>query len=190
METCGDYGGNEGECELAAGWGTDRSEGKCKHHCGTSPDGSSHENNGFAETHGLRSDGRKWFKRHRDDVAEDVEQMVAAWMEDAPFDWSNTGNVRLLVDAAINECQIRRGDEYIDEEGAVITEFKGVTEDGREMYEDKENPAFKPKSRLQRDTVRILEKLGILDDGDDDTTVNVNVHEEILDGLKAGHDSE
>jgi len=179
-DECGDHGGDGGDCGLAAGWGTDFDSGKCKHHRGTSPDGSSHEGNDFAvgndggdgapennghnEQHGLRSDGQKWFARHREEAAEDVRRMVAAWMEDAPFGWENTGNVRLLVDAAINECQIRRGDEFIEEEGAVITEFKGVAEDGREIQERKENPALMAKSRLQRDTVRILEKLGILDD--------------------------
>ena len=98
-------------------------------------------------------------------------------------------NLNALVDAAINECQVRRGDEYIREEGIIVEDFDGIAQDGRDIHERKENPAFMAKSRLQRDTIRILDKLGITPDGDD-TTVNVNVHEEILDGLKAGHDSE
>jgi len=185
-ETCGDHGGRrtrDGEpCERPAGWGREADTGKCRNHCGVSPDGGeSHENNGHAETHGLRSDARKWFKRHRDEAAEDVQQMVEAWMADAPFGFDNTGNVSLLVDAAINECQIRRGDEYIREEGVVVTEFKGVAEDGREIYEDTENPAFNAKSRLQRDTVRILEKLGILDDPESQKAESVDTLAEIID---------
>ena len=165
-------------------------QNRCRMHGGATEDAGAPEGNGNAETHGLRSDGRKWFERHRDEAEADVRRMVAGWMERAPFGWDNYGNVQLLVDAAINECQIRRGDKYIREEGVVVSDFDGIAQDGREIHERKENPAFMTKSRLQRDTIRILNKLGILADDDDDTTVNVNVHEEILDGLKAGHDSE
>jgi len=178
-----------GYCRAHPGKGTDHvGEGRCKLHGGAST--GAPKNNGNAETHGMRADGRKWFERHREDAAEDVQLMVEAWMADAPFDWDNYGNVQLLVDAAINECQIRRGDEYIREEGHIVEDFDGIAKDGREIYERKENPAFMAKSRLQRDTVRILDKLGILESDDDDTTVNVNVHEEILDGMKAAHGDE
>jgi hypothetical protein len=183
-DICGNYGGHRqdgGKCQRPAGWGRDADTGKCRRHYGMTDGGESHENNGNAEKHGMTSDGRKWFARHRDDVAEDVELMVEAWMDDAPFGWENTGNVSLLVDAAINECQVRRGDEYIQEEGVVVTEFKGVAEDGREIYEDTENPAFKAKSRLQRDTVRILEKLGILDDPETQKAESVETLAEIID---------
>jgi hypothetical protein len=154
-------------------------------HGGNSP--GAPENNGNNEKHGMRSDGQKWFERHRDEVEDDVRRAVMGWMERAPFGWDNYGNVQLLVDAAINECQVRQGDRYIREEGMIVEDFDGVAQDGRDINERKENPALMAKSRLQRDTVRILEKLGVLE-SDDDTTVNVNVHEEILDGLKAAHE--
>jgi hypothetical protein len=136
----------------------------------------------------MRSDPEKWFERHREDAADDVRRMVAAWMREAPFGWDNHGNVQLLTFAAINECQIRRGDEWIREEGLIIEDFDGVTQDGRDVHERKENPAFMAKSRLQRDTVRILDKLGVLPDDDPDTTVEVNVHEELLSGMKAAYE--
>jgi hypothetical protein len=47
-DECGDHGGDEGNCGLPAGWGTDFDSGKCRHHRGTSPDGSSHESNDWA----------------------------------------------------------------------------------------------------------------------------------------------
>ena len=159
---------------------------RCRMHGGDSP--GAPENNGHNETHGLRADGEKWFARHRDDAEEDVRRAVAGWMERAPFGWDNYGNVRLLVDAAINECQVRRGDAYIREEGVIVESFEGYAEDGREITERKENPAFMAKSRLQRDTVRILDKLDIIN-SDADADVTVNVHEELLDGLKAAHDN-
>lgn len=58
-DECGDHGGrtNSGEpCGLPAGWGTPNDSGRCKHCLGTSPDGSSHEGNDNAATHGAWSD--------------------------------------------------------------------------------------------------------------------------------------
>jgi hypothetical protein len=189
-DVCGATTNDDGECQLPAGWGTDHTgEGRCKLHGGaggTNADGSSHENNGNAETHGLTADGEKWFERHRDEVGDDVRLTVAGWMREAPFGWDNYGNVQLLVDAAINECQIRQGDEYIREEGIVIESFDHIAEDGREVWETKENPALKPKSRLQRDTVRILEKLGILDDPE---TQNAKSRRELADAVREALDS-
>jgi len=54
-DECGDHGGKGGECGLPAGWGTDFDSGKCRHCRGTSPDGSSHEGNDWAATHGAYS---------------------------------------------------------------------------------------------------------------------------------------
>jgi hypothetical protein len=53
-DQCGDHGDHD--CGLPAGWGTDFESGKCRHCRGTSPDGSSHEGNDFAATHGAYSE--------------------------------------------------------------------------------------------------------------------------------------
>lgn len=135
-DQCGDHGGTNSSgnpCGQAAGWGTKFDSGKCRQHRGTSPDGTSHENNGYAETHGLTSEGAKWFERHRDEVGDDVRRMVAGWMQEASFGYENHGNVLLLVDAAINESQVRRGDDYIRENGLVVESFDHIAEDGREV---------------------------------------------------------
>jgi hypothetical protein len=58
-DTCGDHGGTNRDgdpCGQPAGAGTDFDSGKCKHHRGTSPDGSSHEGNNHAATHGAWSE--------------------------------------------------------------------------------------------------------------------------------------
>lgn len=73
-ETCGDYGGmskQTGEpCERVAGWGTEFEEGKCSYHRGTNADGSSHEGNDFATTHGA-------FKEHfRSDLEDDEKTAI------------------------------------------------------------------------------------------------------------------
>lgn len=159
--------------------------GKCHSHGGAEGSGAP-EGNGNAETHGLTSEGKKWFERHRDEVGDDVRKMVAGWMREASFGYENHGNVRLLVDAAINECQIRQGDQYIREEGVVVESFDRIAEDGRQVYETKENSAFKPKSRLQRDTVRILEKLGILDDPESEKAASQS---ELADAVRDALDS-
>ncbi|QLG63094.1 hypothetical protein [Halorarum salinum] len=54
-DECGDHGGTNrhGEpCGRPAGWGTEFDDGKCRNHRGTSRDGSSHEGNTNAATHG------------------------------------------------------------------------------------------------------------------------------------------
>ena len=56
---CGDHGGTnrrDEPCGKPEGWGTDFDSGKCRHHRGTSPDGSSHEGNQNARKHGAFSD--------------------------------------------------------------------------------------------------------------------------------------
>lgn len=169
-DICADHGGTKknGEpCTLAAGWGTPNDSGRCRYCLGVSADGGeSHKDNGHAETHGLTADAEKWFKRHKEEAEDDVKRMVSAWMEDAPFGYGNEGNVRLLIHAAINECQMRQGNEYIDDEGIIEESFEGVSEDGRDIIEKKENPVFLQKDRLQRTTIRMLKELGILDDPD------------------------
>lgn len=164
-DECGlDHGGTNSAgdpCGRPAGWGTDFDSGKCKHHRGTSPDGKSHEDNGFAETHGLTADAEKWFERHRDDVEDDVKAMVTDWMQLAPFGWEVSGNVRMLVNAAINECQIEQGDRYIRENDVIVD--KPISAGEGVAFQQVENPAFGYKSKLQKDTLRILNKFGILD---------------------------
>jgi hypothetical protein len=70
QDECGDHGGNKGTCGLPAGWGTDFDSGKCKFHRGTNADGSSHEENDNAVTHGA-------FKEHfRADLTTDEKDAI------------------------------------------------------------------------------------------------------------------
>ena len=58
QDECGDHGyhNSSGDpCGRPAGWGTDFDSGACRHHRGTSADGSSHEKNQNAQRHGLHS---------------------------------------------------------------------------------------------------------------------------------------
>lgn len=143
--------------------------GRCNHHgaantashTGNAYADGGKPNNGNAEKHGLSSEGEKWFKRHRDDVEEQVKERVESWVENAPFGW-DSGNIELLVHRAIKEEQLKQGDEYIEENGAIIQEKK-VAGDGTFVTVDKENPAFKYQSRIHRTTLRMLKDMNILD---------------------------
>lgn len=187
-DICGRSGKEHGtdECQLPAGWGTDHAgEGACKHHGGNSGgarDGAgAPENNGNAETHGMRSDAEKWFERHREEVGQEVRETVATAVEYAPFSWHNTLKMKKLVSAAVNEEQIRYGDGYIDDEGIVVKQTKGVNEYGDAIEDDAENPVFLTKDRLQRTSLRILKDLGYLDDPD---TQQADATGEFADAMK------
>lgn len=160
----------QGYCRATPGRGTDHvGEGRCKHHGGTNSGENGQggtENNGNAETHGLTSDAEKWFARHREEVEDDVRLLVQSWMDRAPFGWDVHGNVWILVECAIDEVRMRQADDYVDDEGIVVSHFDGVADDGRDIIERKENPALLPKSRMKKDTMRTLKDLGILDDPD------------------------
>lgn len=89
-DECGDHGGsnrNDEPCGRPAGWGTDFDSGKCRQHRGTSPDGSSHEGNDWAEgnegggaeegntnavKHGAYADEHAFYS----EVATDVERKI------------------------------------------------------------------------------------------------------------------
>lgn len=76
-DECGDHGGRNADgdpCGNAAGWGTPDDSGKCRHHRGTSPDGSSHEGNDWGATHHAYSQSfvEDWL---REDEIERVEQL-------------------------------------------------------------------------------------------------------------------
>lgn len=80
-DECGDHGGtnrNDEPCGNEAGWGTDFDTGKCRFHRGTSPDGSSHENNDFAKTHGAFSEH---FRSDLTDAEERALEAVISHLE-------------------------------------------------------------------------------------------------------------
>ena len=166
-DRCGAKCRNGGFCENYPVDGADR----CRMHGGTTPTKEDNPNvgngeqsgNGNAETHGGYADAEKWFDRHRDECSDEVRTTVGAWVDQAAFDWSNHGNIKLLVEAAINEQQIGNLNDYIREHGEIVETVVDTDEAGRPVTSEEENPAFLAKSRLTKDTVRILNKFGILD---------------------------
>lgn len=176
-ETCGAENRNGEPCSLSAGWGTEHTgEGRCKFHGGASsgaPDG-----NGNAEKHGMSADAEKWFERHRDDVEDRVREKVARAVEHVPFSWENLMKMDELVQAAINQEQVRKGDQYINDIGIMRKETIPVGESA--IRQDEENPASLQKSRLQKDTIRLLKDLGYLDDPESEKAESMKTVVEIL----------
>jgi len=166
-ETCADYGGKRQDgvpCGRAAGWGTDFEDGKCRNCRGTSPDGSSHENNGNAEKHGLESDRGKWFDRHRDDAEPLVRALVESYVSDAPFGWDSLAKVDQLCEVAIDQARLRHSNEWLND--FLSEQTVSVTENGREITRLEENPAHMPRDRIKRTNAKILKDLGVMDDPD------------------------
>lgn len=176
-ETCGAKNRNGEPCALSAGWGTDHTgEGRCKFHGGKGS--GAPEGNGNSEKHGLQADHVKWFDRHRDDVGDRVREKVARAIEHVPFDWENLMKMDELVQAAINQEQVRKGDQYIRDRGIMRKETIPVGESA--IRQDEENPASLQKSRLQKDTIRLLKDLGYLDDPDSQQAESMQSIAEIL----------
>lgn len=180
-DECGDHGGRNSDdepCGRAAGWGTPDDTGRCRRHRGTSPDGSSHEGNDFAEgndggapegngnaeKHGLKSDRGKWFERHREEAEPLVRALVESYLKDAPFGWESTAKVDQLTEVAIDQARLRHSNEWLDE--FLTEQTVDVTENGEEITKLEENPAHMPRDRIKRTNAKLLKELGILDDPD------------------------
>lgn len=164
-EECGDYGGNDGECGLAAGWGTDFEDGKCKHHRGTSPDGSSHEGNGNAITHGATADPVNLYRHLTDDEREWVDALVAGYLEEAPFgeDSPKVERLRMTCTIIYQEWSAR---EAVLREGMSEDTVVGVSDDGAPIVRTDEHHLTDTAGKHNQ-TVRMnLKDLGLLDDPD------------------------
>lgn len=149
-----------GRCRMHGANLTGASEGN--DHALMNDGGSPPEGNGNAEKHGMDSDPEKWFERHRDDVEEAVKEKVKELVSKLDITFSDTTEVELITEIAVQMEQMKQGDEYIKEEGFIVTEKK-VAGDGSFIKVNTENPALNAKSRLFRDNIRALNKLGVLD---------------------------
>lgn len=194
---CGDHGGSNGECGLPAGWGTDFDSGRCRHHRGTSPDGSSHENNDNAATHELYSQSNTYYQR-RDDGAQQLIDAIFADYHEAYVTRHGeppTGDEAMLFKIAVNIHKQLKADDWdvikpdsLDSGHPLIDRSEQRTPQGEPYYEYIVTAVDKAEHRLATRTRQWLKDMDLLGSDDEDgTTVNVNVHEELLSGLKAAH---
>jgi len=127
-------------------------------------DGGPPPANGNAERHGLYADRSKYYQRLDDDAKAWVDALVEDWLADAPFGPDNLAGLEMLRKCAIDEHKRRRANELIDDQGIVTENVVGWDDDGDPIVKVEENPANLPYSRLQRDTVKTLKELGVLND--------------------------
>lgn len=154
--TCRDGSG----CEAYPLQGRD----KCRMHAGTSAGGESHENNGNAETHTLRSDPGPYYERQSDAEQERIDEWAGSWARRGGYD--GLGFDKLFHTHAVKLHQVERADEHIGDEGTIISRVVDRTESGEAIVQDEENPAFLLQSRAIKDITRFLKEMGCLDDPD------------------------
>lgn len=124
-------------------------------------DGGAPEGNNNAEKHGMSADCWNWFENHREEVEDNVRESVANLVSKLDVTWDDTTEIKLLTELAIQQEQMKQGDEYIEEEGFITEEV--VVSGDDVVTRAIENPALRAKSRLFRDTLKGLNKFGVLD---------------------------
>ena len=131
-------------------------------HLGKSVDGSSHEGNQNATSHGLHSDPVNLL----DELYEDDEEAYA-WIQDkfesylkvAPFD-RGSAHADQLMQVCVREYSIWKASGLQIDSG-VVTEQTREGEHG--LYEvAEESPVNLPLDRMERTVVQRLEKLGVM----------------------------
>lgn len=175
-ETCGDHGGTnrEGEpCGRPAGWGMDASSGKCKHHAGTSPDGSSHEGNQNARTHGLHSTPEYLLEdvdeKHLDTYHATHEALCTRYEEFHGFEPDFAAKKRLSR-ISVEIIKEDLADEYLKEEndGHILTEEQVVDydPDKGKISKSETSKVLTVLTDLKRETRLTLKDMGLLKDPD------------------------
>lgn len=201
-DECGDHGGRNssgGPCGRPAGWGTDFADGKCKHHRGTSPDGSSHEENANAVTHGAYADENTLY----DEVFSDREVDLVDWIFEDYYELYQhkhgvepvAGHKLRLFKIAVNSVtEMRVGNWYSDKPDDLetgvpyINRETHISESGQRYYRYKKAPSIAAIKHLEGYNRKWLEKLDLLPDVGAD--VEVNVTAEMWDDLTAYYEGD
>ena len=121
-------------------------------------------NNGNGSKHNLSADKSAWFKRQDEQTQQDVLELWQGWVERAN---DPDGAESILWDAAVNEFILGDADEYLAEEGFIVETVIGVDDQGNPITKEEEHPALLPRSRMQKDTLRILKDTGVLSSAED-----------------------
>jgi hypothetical protein len=194
-DECGDHGGNQGECGLPAGWGTEFDSGKCKHHRGTSPDGTSHEDNTNAVTHGAYADCNSYYqnvldedlRQFVDDVFADYLGKYEALHGDPPlgieaelFRVAVTHAKDIGLDRWADEKPdgLDSGHPLVDEETEIVPVGEGRIETQRRY---RESVVLAAQKKLSNDRRMWLKDLGLLEDPD---SQNAEGRKDVADALR------
>ncbi|MFD1515102.1 hypothetical protein [Halomarina rubra] len=180
-EECGDYGGSnrDGEpCGRPAGWGTDFPDGKCRHHRGTSPDGTSHNDNTNAVTHGLYAQTNATYQQVlTDDERQLVDDIFSDYLADyeARHGEATTGTRAELFRIAVSYGKHVHADrwaiekpESLESGNAAVDRETHVSDGGETYYTYKETVVAKGQRALSRDRRAWLKDLGLMGASPDD----------------------
>lgn len=172
--TCGDHGGHKknGEpCGYVAGWGTDFEDGKCKKHRGTSPDGSSHENNGNAAKHNRRADKSKLWQRmnpDRKELWEAVKQAQIDRHKERHGDDPNAEDIDAYEDRAWSAVLKKYSRDYMaecmEETGNPLMERVTRTIDGETVTYTQPNQLLDEITHNRREDRLAAKDRGMLND--------------------------
>lgn len=144
--------------------------GRCYVHRQRAPEGNTNP-----MTHGLYAQRTNYYQSRSETEKAVIEAWVDAWVTDAPFDREHVGKLNELYRAAIDQHRAMHAvNEFVDDDGelvgltrqSVIKDEQGnvvMGEDGEPLTEETENPANLPYSRLDRDVMSKLSKLGVMD---------------------------
>jgi len=197
-DECGDHGGRrqDGEpCGRQAGWGTPNDSGRCRQCLGTSADGSSHEDNTNAVTHGAYADCNSYYQKVLDDgLRQFVDDVFADYLEkyeqlhgEPPlgleaelFRVSVTHAKDIGLDRWADEKPqgLESGHPLVDEETEIVPIGEGKTETQRRY---RESVVLAAQKKLSNDRRMWLKDLGLLEDPD---SQNAAARGDVADALR------
>jgi hypothetical protein len=195
---------NGEQCGHPEGWGTDNDTGPCKFHGGALEGGAREgagapERNRNAVSHARYSDSNLYYQEDCNDVDRAlIDDIYADYHEDyvALHGEPSTGHDGMLFKVAVNIHKILTADDWprmrpdaLDSGHPLIDRSEKRTAQGDEYYQYVESAVTKAEKRLSSMVRNWLKDFGLLKN-DEDTTVEVNVHEELLDGMKAAYEGD
>lgn len=185
-------------CGHPPGWGTDNDTGPCKFHGGAAEGQGAPEGNDNAARHEMYAERNAYYQRRDkreqqliDDIYEDYRKEYERRHGREPL----TGDDLKLFGIAVGLHKTElRADDWPDERPdglesghELVDRSEKRTAQGEPYYEYKPAAVIRGEKTVSQDVRMWLKDLGLLDTPDD-TTVEVNVHEELLDGMKAAYE--
>jgi len=133
-------------------------------HAGTSSDGSSHEGNGNAITHGVTADPLNLYSHLGDDAAEWIDALADGYRDVLGYEESDPRMER-VTRACIHIYQANSGEGQILEDGLTESQTIGVSDEtGKPIVRDDGHHLNKVVLKRDKEARQILRTLGAFDD--------------------------
>lgn len=188
------YSHDTGYCE-----GHPMDNGCCYHHGGQRENGGAPEGNGNAVRHEMFAERNAYYQRRSeagqaliDAIYEDYREEFIAQNGREPLAGEDVKLSGIAV--GIHKTEIRADDwpearpKGLDTGHELVDRSEKKSPQGDTYYEYKPSAVLRGQKQVSSEIRMWLKELNLMPSDDDDgTTVNVNVHEELLSGLKAAH---